>query len=149
MSDMTQIKKYRKPRPQAPKVAETSTAYALPKKTVAVADFTFRKFKKIAALMPFTQSEWANFLHLSERTLQRYSKSNHSFEGIYTDRILLIQELIHTGLDTFQNAATLYEWLKKEKNVMGIPLGFESMQSSRGIQQLIDQLLRIQYGVYA
>jgi putative toxin-antitoxin system antitoxin component (TIGR02293 family) len=87
-------------------------------------------------------------LHLSERTLQRYAKNNSSFEGIYTDRILLLQEMINLGLETFESADAFYQWLKKDKPVMGQTLNFESLYSDRGIQEVIDQLHRIQYGVY-
>ena len=37
-------------------------------------DFTFEDFKKISSKIDFTQKEWAEVLHISERTLQRYSK---------------------------------------------------------------------------
>ncbi len=114
-----------------------------------VASFTYRKFKRIADMVPFTQAEWASILHLSERTLQRYAKTNHSFEGIYTDRILQLQELIETGLNTFNSPEAFYNWLKKDKPVMGHLLNFESLVTNRGIQETINQLVRIQQGVYA
>lgn len=132
------------PAPPPPIVEESVAAY-LP----AVAEFTFRKFKKIADQVPFTQAEWAGILHLSERTLQRYAKNNGSFEGIYTDRILHLQELIETGLATFSSPETFYQWLKKEKQVMGHILNFNSLSTSRGIQEVLNQLVRIQQGVYA
>ena len=130
------------------KVEEQMAAYTPIKKMPAIADFTFKKFEKIAAKVPFTQKEWAGILHLSERTLQRYAKENKSFEGIYTDRILHIEQLINAGLETFVNADTLYRWLKREKKVLGQTLGFESLTSTRGIQDTLDELGRIQYGVY-
>ena len=114
-----------------------------------VAEFTYRKFKKIADKVPFTQSEWAGILHLSERTLQRYAKNNGSFEGIYTDRILQLQELIDIGLTTFTSPDYFYQWLKKDKLVMGQVLNFQSLASARGIQETIHQLARIQQGIYA
>lgn len=114
-----------------------------------VAEFTYRKFKKIADKVPFTQSEWAAILHLSERTLQRYAKNNGSFEGIYTDRILQLQELIDIGLSTFTSSDNFYQWLKKDKLVMGQVLNFQSLASSRGIVETIHQLVRIQQGIYA
>jgi hypothetical protein len=52
-------------------------------------------------------------LHLSERTLQRYAKNNSSFEGIYTDRILLLQEMINLGLETFTDAGCFLPLAKK------------------------------------
>jgi hypothetical protein len=71
-------------------------------------------------------------LHLSERTLQRYAKNNSSFEGIYTDRILLLQEMINLGLETFTDADAFYRWLKKDKLVLGQTLNFESLYSDSG-----------------
>lgn len=118
------------------------------KRMVVVADFPYSKFAKIAARVPFTQKEWASILHLSEKTLQRYSKDNKSFEGIYVDRILQLEQLIEMGLETFIDAETLYRWLKREKKVLGHVLNFESLYSSQGIQDVTDEIGRIQYGVY-
>ena len=132
------------PTPPPPIVEEPVAAY-LP----AIAEFTYRKFKKVADMVPFTQAEWASVLHLSERTLQRYAKNNGSFEGIYTDRILQIQELVETGLATFSSADAFYQWLKKDKHVMGHVLNFTSLSTTRGIQETLNQLVRIQHGVYA
>jgi putative toxin-antitoxin system antitoxin component (TIGR02293 family) len=115
---------------------------------VAVADFTYKKFKKIADRVPFSLSEWATILHLSERTLQRYAKDNKSFEGIYVDRILHLEQLINMGLDTFNSPEALYEWLKKPKNVLGTTMGFEALAHSQAISELTDMLGRIQHGVY-
>lgn len=128
-----------------PPIVEEPVAVYLP----VVAAFTYRKFKKVADQVPFTQAEWAGILHLSERTLQRYAKNNGSFEGIYTDRILQLQELIETGLSTFSSPDAFYRWLKKDKNVMGHILNFNSLSSTRGIQETLNQLVRIQQGVYA
>jgi putative toxin-antitoxin system antitoxin component (TIGR02293 family) len=148
MTAMAKMQKYSQGKPKPLKMEEPLTAYTPVKKTLSVADYSYKKLKKITDMVPFTQTEWANMLHLSERTLQRYAKNNSSFEGIYTDRILLLQEMINLGLETFTNADTFYQWLKKDKPVMGQILNFQSLYSDRGIQEVIDQLSRIQYGVY-
>lgn len=145
---MAKMQRYSQGKTKLTKVEEPVSAYLPVKKPVTVADYTYKKLKKLADLVPFTQSEWANMLHLSERTLQRYAKNNSSFEGIYTDRILLLQEMINLGLETFTSADALYSWLKKDKQVLGQTINFESLYSDRGIQEVIDQLSRIQYGVY-
>ena len=87
-------------------------------------------------------------LHLSERTLQRYSHAGKSFEGIYVDRILEIENLIDKGLEAFIDANALYRWLKRDKKVLGQTLSFESLYSVQGIRDLSDEIGRIQYGVY-
>lgn len=124
--------------------------YAAPKKTVTVtvADFTYKKFQRIAAKVPFTQKEWADVLHLSERTLQRYAKSNKSFEGIYVDRILQMERLVEMGLETFTDEHAFYNWLKKDKHILGETLNFTSLKTSSGIESTINEIGRIQYGVY-
>ncbi len=128
---------------------EPFVEYASVKKLPAVADFSYRKFEKLSTLVPFTQREWASILDLSERTLQRYARDNKGFEGIYNDRLLHIEQLIEIGLETFVTADAFYSWLKKDKTALGKPLNFESLFTTRGIQELINQLLRIQQGVYA
>lgn len=148
MAYMAKIQKYSKDKLKLPKAEEPNIQYSPVKKTVLVVEYTFRKLKKIIETVPFTQVEWASMLHLSERTLQRYAKNNSSFEGIYTDRILLLQEMINIGLETFSDSHIFYQWLKKDKLVLGQRLNFESLQSERGIQEVIDQISRIQYGVY-
>jgi putative toxin-antitoxin system antitoxin component (TIGR02293 family) len=113
-----------------------------------VAEFTFKRFQKVADKVPFTQKEWANILHLSERTLQRYAKANTSFEGIYVDRILHVDEMIDLALQTFINGDALYKWLKKDKLVLGKVLNFESLYTQQGITDVTNQIGRILYGVY-
>lgn len=127
---------------------EPMPVYRSVKKLPAVLDYPYRKFDKIARQIAFTQKEWAAILHLSEKTLQRYAKDNKNFEGIYVDRILHMQELIETGLETFTSPEALYRWLKRDKPVLGELLTFESLKNSRGIQLIIDQMGRIQHGVY-
>jgi putative toxin-antitoxin system antitoxin component (TIGR02293 family) len=146
---MSKAKKYLPPILKLIRAEEVSQPPIAVKKELLIAEYSFKKFKKLTDLMPFTQSEWASMLHLSERTLQRYAKSNASFEAIYTDRILLLQKMIRLGLETFVSAEVFYQWLKKEKQVMGHSIGFSSLLSEKGIQEIIDQIGRIQYGIYA
>jgi putative toxin-antitoxin system antitoxin component (TIGR02293 family) len=114
----------------------------------SVLDFSYRKFEKIARQLAFTQKEWAAILHLSEKTLQRYAKDNKSFEGIYVDRILQMQELIEMGLKTFTSPEAFYRWLKRDKPVLGELLTFDSLKTSFGIGLIKDEIGRIMYGVY-
>jgi hypothetical protein len=113
-----------------------------------VAEFGYKRFKKIAEKVPFTIKDWSKILHLSERTLQRYAKDNISFEGIYVDRMLHIEQLINLGLQTFTSPKAFYDWLKKDKVVFGQPLNMESLASSYGIQETINQVGRILHNVY-
>jgi putative toxin-antitoxin system antitoxin component (TIGR02293 family) len=140
-------KKYSPGDANTDKVHEPIALYRSVKILPAIQDFSYKKFDKIANKVPFTQKEWASILHLSEKTLQRYSKDNKSFEGIYVDRILKMQELIEMGLDTFTSPEAFYRWLKRDKPMLGVLLSFTDLQSGDGIQEHINALGRMQHGI--
>jgi hypothetical protein len=130
-------------------VNEPVMEYQVVKNHTYVDEYTYKNFEHLMHLVPFSQKEWANILDLSERTLQRYAKDNKGFEGIYNDRLLHIEQLVQMGLETFTSGEAFYNWLKKDKMVLGQPLNFTGLYSTRGIQETINQLIRIQQGVYS
>ncbi len=140
-------KKYKAEDTNPSSVDEPIAMYRSVKILPSVKDFSYNKFEKIAGRVPFTQKEWASILHLSEKTLQRYSKDNKSFEGIYVDRILKMQELIDMGLDTFTSPEAFYRWLKRDKPMLGILLTFSDLLSGDGIQEHINAIGRMQHGI--
>lgn len=146
MKKKTNPKKY-KPGIKENIVNEPLATYRPIKILPTVQDFPYKKFERIANKAPFTQREWAAILHLSEKTLQRYSKDNKNFEGIYVDRILHIQELVEMGLETFTNPEAFYRWLKKDKPMLGITLHFSDLFTSQGIQEHVNALGRLQHGI--
>ena len=148
MKKKTILKKYKSEDTNTTKVNEPIAIYRSVKILPEVQDFPYKKFEKIANKVPFTQKEWASILHLSEKTLQRYSKDNKSFEGIYVDRILQIEELIKLGLEAFTDANAFYNWLKKDKQVLGDLLTFDSLKNTYGIELLRNQVGRILHTVY-
>lgn len=116
---------------------------------VKVKDFTYNEFKKIADKSPFTQAEWAAILHISERTLQRYAKSNSTFAPINAERALQIARVLKEGEFTFGKAENFYTWIKQEPYMLEGNLSFNSLTSYEGIQKVLTQLGRIQHGILA
>jgi putative toxin-antitoxin system antitoxin component (TIGR02293 family) len=112
-------------------------------------DFTYNNFKKVADKVPFTQAEWANILHVSERTLQRYSKDNHSFAPINAERIVLIEKVLKQAQIAFGSTDKFYDWIKREPYMMEGNLSIQSLSSFDGIQNVLTQLGRIQHGIFA
>ncbi len=118
-------------------------------KNPVVKDFVYSEFKKIADKVPFTQAEWASILHISERTLQRYAKSNGAFAPINAERALQIAQVIQEGKKAFGKTDLFYTWLKTNPAMAEGQLSIESLQSAQGIQMVLTQLGRIQYGILA
>ncbi len=113
-----------------------------------VKDFSYTRFKKVYDLAPFSFKDWAGFLHLSERTLLRYASENKSFEGIYIERILMLERLFKKGCDIFSSAGAFFSWLIKPKKILGSILDKNALSTTEGILALEDELGRIEHGIY-
>ena len=142
-----------KPYTQNTKVSKVEEPEAVYNRTVkiipSINNFTYNEFKKIADKVPFTQTEWASILHVSERTLQRYAKNNGSFAPINADRALQIAQVINEGKITFGKTDLFYQWLKQKPLMLEGGLSLESLTTTHGIQMVLTQLGRIQHGILA
>ena len=138
-----------KPNNTISKLEEPMPVYRSVKALPQLKDFTFSEFKKIADKSPFTQSEWAGILHVSERTLQRYAKNNGSFAPINAERALQIEKVLKEGKITFGKVENFYNWLKRDPYMLEGNLSFSSLTSYEGIQKVLTQLGRIQHGLFA
>ena len=94
---MKKIKKYNQDEEKPGMVEEPMAIYDLKKNIPSLKDFTFNDFKKIADKVDFTQKEWSDILHISERTLQRYAHDNGFFNTGVIDRILQINKVLERG----------------------------------------------------
>ncbi len=98
---------------------------------------------------PFTLREWSVFLHLSERTLQRYKKEKKTFDPIYAEKILEIVLLYHLGLEVFGDRERLNTWFDTNNVALGGQKPKELLDNTFGISLLKDELTRIEQGVLA
>jgi putative toxin-antitoxin system antitoxin component (TIGR02293 family) len=138
-----------KPNEEVSKAEEPVAHYRSIKVIPQVKDFTYSEFKKIADKAPFTQSEWAAILHISERTLQRYAKNNGTFAPINAERALHIDKVLKEGKITFGKVENFYNWLKGNPYMMEGNLSFNSLTTYDGIEKVLTQLGRIQHGLFA
>lgn len=114
-----------------------------------VKDFTYEEFKKVADKVPFTQAEWAAMLHISERTLQRYAKTNGKFAPINAERFHQINNVLARGKKVLGKPAFFYEWIHSNPPSLEGDLSFNSLTSFDGIQKILTQLGRIEHGILA
>ena len=131
------------------KVQEPFMAFSGGKNMPSVKDFNYKEFKKIADKVPFTQKEWADILHISERTLQRYAKENGNFNFSVADRILQIDKVIKRGVEVFGNLDKFINWLRDNPYMLEGRLSVLSLASFEGINKVLTQLGRIEHGILA
>lgn len=106
-------------------------------------------FQNIADKIPFSVSEWSNFLHLSERTFQRYKKEKRTFDPLHSEKILEITLVYNKGIDVFGDKANFDTWLEAKNVALGGLKPKELLDSTFGIGLLRDELTRIEHGVLA
>jgi putative toxin-antitoxin system antitoxin component (TIGR02293 family) len=142
-------KNYKKINTDPGKVEEAQAAYGMLKHQKLTKDFTYDEFKKITSKTDFTQKEWSDILHISERTLQRYSKDNSTFNFSVTDRILQIDKVLERGLEVFGSYEKFLRWLRDDPYMLEGRLSLFSLASFEGINNVLTQIGRIEHGIFA
>lgn len=109
----------------------------------------FSMFSKIMKGSPFTLQEWSRFLHLSERSMQRYKAEKRTFDPIYSEKILEITFLYQRGVEVFGDSENFNTWLSAKSIALGGVMPKELMDTTFGINLLNDELTRIEHGILA
>jgi len=106
-------------------------------------------FYNLSDRINFTLEDWSCFLHLSERTIQRYKKEKKPFDTIYTEKIVQIDLLYKKGAEVFGSDTNFQTWME----TISIPLGSvkpkELLDTTYGINMVADELGRIEHGIFA
>lgn len=109
----------------------------------------FSFFERLAKSIPFTLREWSAYLHLSERSLQRYKKQKGTFNAVTSEKIIEITMLNKFGVEVFGDQENFNVWLNSKNVALGNIKPKELLDSSFGIQLLKDELTRIEHGILA
>lgn len=106
-------------------------------------------FLRLIDKIPFTMHEWSNFLHLSERTMQRYKKEEKTFDPIYSERIIEISMLYNFGTEVFGSNDNFNLWLETKNIALGGCIPKDLLDTTFGITLVKDELTRIEHGIFA
>lgn len=110
---------------------------------------SFQAFKQMVEITPFSEKEWAQFLHLSERTLQRYGKAKTRFDPLRSEKILEVALLLKKGIEVFGDKGRFYEWLKTANTALEAVKPKELLDNTFGINHVKDELTKIEHGILA
>jgi putative toxin-antitoxin system antitoxin component (TIGR02293 family) len=110
---------------------------------------SFASFIALVKKSPFNVAEWSSFLHLSERTMQRYKKEEKSFDPIYSEKILEITLLYRRGVEVFGDKERFNVWLNANNIALGNVKPKDLLDNTFGISLLKDELGRIEHGILA
>lgn len=152
------MKKYKTSEPSKSVVQEPALAYGYQSFDdvgvfnlidIARRGISFKLFDGLSKKFPFTMQDWADFLHISGKTLSRYQKEDKSFDVLQSEKILQIEMLYKRGEEVFGSSENFLIWLQSESVALGKTKPQDLLGSVFGISLLMDELTRIEHGVLA
>jgi len=108
----------------------------------------FSVFSKLLKKISFSLQEWSSFLHLSERTMQRYQKENKTFDISSSEKIIQITILYEFGVSVFGNKENFDSWLITKNVALGSK-PIELLDTVFGIEIINNELIKIEHGIFA
>lgn len=112
------------------------------------AGIPYSLFDLIQHYTPFTDTDWADFLYISTKSLHRYKSSgDHYFKSIHSEKIIEMAEVTKVGLDVFGNMDKLKLWLNTPNYALGNLKPIELLKDSYGKELVISELSNINHGI--
>ena len=110
----------------------------------------FSIFQKIKNSAPFTDEDWARYLNVSSKTLQRHRKeAQYHFKPIHTEKIIELAEVTQLGVEVFDSQDQFYSWLHTPSYALGQYKPAELLKDSYGKELVMAELYRIDQGIFA
>ena len=93
-------------------------------------------------------SEMAGIVRTSERTLRRYS-ANQKLNAEQSERVIELAKVYSRGEEVFGSIDAFREWMNSNVLALGNKKPKELLDTSLGIEMIMDELGRIEYGIFA
>jgi putative toxin-antitoxin system antitoxin component (TIGR02293 family) len=89
---------------------------------------------------------FAGMLNLSTKTLDRYRQGGKQLNPASGEVVLKLFSLIKKGEEIFGNTEEFGKWVEKPAYGLGYKIPKVLMQTTAGIDLVMDELIRIEYG---
>ena len=111
---------------------------------------TYSFFEVIKKTVPFSDLDWANYLNLSIKSLQRYKlDKGFVFKPIHSEKILELAEVTQLGAEVFDSLEQFSLWLNTPSFALGNMKPLDLLQDSYGKELVVDEINRIDYGIFS
>jgi len=102
----------------------------------------------LAKKISLTLQEFANIMHISERTLQRY-EDDTIIKTEYTEKAIELARLYTRGEEVFGTLDKFKTWMKTPLYVFKGETPVSLLDTSIGFDMIFKELGRIEYGIFA
>ena len=109
----------------------------------------YKLFDLIKEITPFNEEDWASFLGISTKSLQRNKmKEDFVFKPLQSEKILELAEVTSLGNSVFDTETQFYLWLKTPSFALGNLQPIELLKDSYGKEMVVNELNKIDQGIF-
>jgi putative toxin-antitoxin system antitoxin component (TIGR02293 family) len=106
-------------------------------------------FSLIKEKTPFNEDDWATFLGISTKSLQRNKvKENFVFKSLQSEKIFELAEVTAIGKEVFDTDEQFYLWLTTPSFALGNLKPMELLKDSYGKEMVLNELQKIDQGIF-
>ena len=102
----------------------------------------------LAQLLELSTKDLVQYLHISQRTLQRYDEQKKLSPEL-SDHLIQLARVYARAVEVFEDKNKAVKWLKYPSHALGGITPLSCLDNFSGIELVLDELGRIEYGVYA
>lgn len=109
----------------------------------------YQFFNLIKERTPFKEEDWASFLGISIKSLQRNkTKENFVFKPLQSEKIIELAEVTALGNAIFDTQQQFYLWLITRSFALGNLQPIELLKDSYGKEMVVNELNKIDNGIF-
>jgi len=109
---------------------------------------TKNALRHLAKFLSFTMGQMAALLPVTERTIQRYAPRKH-FNRVVSEQILQIAEVAARGAEVFEDRDKFLAWMDHPNRALADKTPLSLLNSRFGAEMVLDELGRIEHGVFS
>lgn len=102
----------------------------------------------LAKYLHFSMKQMADVLPITERTIQRYA-NDKPFTAVVSDHILQIAEVSAKGTEVFGDKDKFVLWMNQPCTSFANKTPKSLLKSGIGVDMILDELGRIEHGVFS
>lgn len=109
----------------------------------------YQFFSLIKEKTPFKDEDWASFLGISTKSLQRNKmKDDFVFKPLQSEKIIELAEVTALGNAVFDSQQQFYLWLITPSFALGNMQPIELLKDSYGKEMVVSELNKIDNGIF-
>lgn len=106
-------------------------------------------FDKLMQVTTLSKNQLAAFIDATPKTIDNYRMRRRKLGRIESEQLLQLMALYKQGQEIFGSSEAFNQWLKQPASGLGEIIPFDLLYTPGGINLVMEELLRIEYGSLA